>query len=413
MTDIAPFEDRAEMASDKWIELARRYLQSRVDLADARIDTAKFSLCEVMTGCPAHLGRPGNVAAWHLRIDGRRLTVEAGAIDDADINVRGDYHQALQAARIVDGDDEVARERARREVAHRLCRPGVEIEVRRTAQGAAAFVLAGLHDHLAKRTVEDPDLDARLVGLGLSRHAEELADQGYTILERAVSEQFADELAAAIIAASEEAGTSSPGMLLERGRIFEETALHPWLYALAEQMCGRGMLMGQLLGVRKRTGPGEIGLHTDYVNVRAPFPDQVQMCTAIWALEDFTAEAGSTWLVPSSQRFKRHPRPDDDLSAAVPLAMPKGSIGLWDGAVWHWQGARALPDERITLHSTYMQSTMRPYDDYLRIDPAILARNPPELATLAGHNDIFGKNTAAGQQRQYYARSVEVRREPA
>jgi ectoine hydroxylase-related dioxygenase (phytanoyl-CoA dioxygenase family) len=197
---------------------------------------------------------------------------------------------------------------------------------------------------------------------------------------------------------------------MQRGRIFEETALHPWLYALAEKLCGRGMLLGQLLGLCKGKGPGEIGLHTDYVNVRDPFPLQAQMCTAIWALEDFSAENGSTWVVPRSHRHKRHPQPNDDLSAAIPLEMPKGSIAIWDGALWHWQGDRAADGERVTLHSTYMQGVMRPYDDYLRIDSAILARNPPELATLAGQDDIFGKNTYAGQQREYFTRSLAVRR---
>jgi ectoine hydroxylase-related dioxygenase (phytanoyl-CoA dioxygenase family) len=199
-------------------------------------------------------------------------------------------------------------------------------------------------------------------------------------------------------------------MLLERGHIFEETALHPWLYALGEKLCGRGMLLAQLLGLRKRQGPGEIGLHTDYVNVREPFPSQPQMCTAIWALEDFSAAAGSTWVVPGTHHQKRHPRPGDDLSSAIPLEMPKGSIAIWDGALWHWQGARALEGERVTLHTTFMQGVMRPYDEYLRIDPAILARNPPELSTLAAQDDIFGKNNHSGQQRQYFARSMAVRR---
>lgn len=402
------FEERAEFVSEKWVGLARDYLQRRVDAADEPIDGARFSLCEVMENAPAGFHRPGGQAAWHARLEGRRLTVGLGEIADADLTIRGDYHAVLQAARVFHEDD-AARKRGLREVQHRNGGRPVAETVGAGATGAAAWVFAGLHDFLAARTIESPDLDERIERLGLAKAAQQLEEQGYVILERAVSERFADELRETIIARAVEVGQPQAGMLLERGRIFEETALHPWLYALGEKLCGKGMLLGQLLGLRKRQGPGEIGLHTDYVNVREPFPAQPQMCTAIWALEDFSAAAASTWVVPGSHRLKRHPRPSDDLSSALPLEMPKGSLAIWDGALWHWQGARELAGERVTLHTTFMQRVMRPYDDYLRIDPAILARNPPELSTLAAQDDIFGKNTHAGQQRQYFARSLAVR----
>ncbi|HEX3917307.1 MAG TPA: phytanoyl-CoA dioxygenase family protein [Caulobacteraceae bacterium] len=406
------FEDRAEFVSEKWIGLARDYLQRQVDAAGEGMDGANFSLCEVMEDAPAGIGRPDGRAAWHARLKGRQLTVGAGEIDGADLVIRGDYHAVLQAAH-VSYADEAARKRGLREAQHRNGGRPVATMTGAGASGPAGRVFAGLHDHLAARTIENPDLDLRIARLGLADAARQLDEIGYAILERAVSERFADELREAIVASAAEVGQAQCGMLLERGRIFEETALHPWLFALGEKLCGRGFLLGQLLGLRKRQGPGEIGLHTDYVNVREPFPAQAQMCTAIWALEDFTAAAGSTWVVPATHHLKRHPQPSDDLSSAIPLEMPKGSIAIWDGALWHWQGGRELPGERVTLHTTYMQGTMRPYDDYLRIDPAILARNPPELATLAAQDDIFGKNTHAGQQRQYFARSMTVRREAA
>lgn len=404
------FEDRAEFVSEKWVSLARAYLQARLDQADTRADGAQFSLCEIMTDCPAHFGLPGNVAAWHARLVGGRLTVGPGEIDGADFNVRGDYQKVLQVAR-TSYDDDKARRRALREVTHRNGGPAASTSGE-VASGASAWVFAGLHDFLAARTIENPDLQERIGHLGLTRNVAELDAQGFTILENAMTDRFADALREEILRLTAETGGATAGMLLERGRIFEETALHPWLFALGEHLCGKGMLLGQLLGLRKARGPGEIGLHTDYVHVREPFPAQPQMCTAIWALEDFTDEGGSTWLVPGSHGRKRHPRREDDLTDAIPLIMPKGSIGLWDGAIWHWQGDRRLEGDRVTLHTTYMQGTMRPYDDYLRIDPRILARNPPELSTLAGRDDIFGKNNHAGQQRQYFARAAGVRATP-
>jgi hypothetical protein len=51
----------------------------------------------------------------------------------------------------------------------------------------------------------------------------------------------------------------------------------------------------------------------------------------------------------------------------VPIVMPKRSIALWDEATWHAQGECVLEGERVTLHSTYSQLTLRTYDYYLRI----------------------------------------------
>ena len=69
---------------------------------------------------------------------------------------------------------------------------------------------------------------------------------------------------------------------------------------------------------------------------------------------------------------------------------------MWQGATWHSQGDRTIPGDRVTLHQTYSRMTLRTYDNYQNIDPAILDRNPPELTTLVGLDDVFDKNTYAG-----------------
>ena len=81
---------------------------------------------------------------------------------------------------------------------------------------------------------------------------------------------------------------------------------------------------------------------------------------------------------------------------AIPVEMSKGSIAIWDGATWHAQGDRQSAGDRVTLHSTYSRMTLRTYDFYRDIDPAILDRNPPELTTLAGLDDLFEKNRYTG-----------------
>ena len=88
--------------------------------------------------------------------------------------------------------------------------------------------------------------------------------------------------------------------------------------------------------------------------------------------------------------------------------MTRGSIALWNGATWHAQGDRTSPGDRITLHSTYSRMNLRTYDFYRDIDPTILDRNPPELTTLAGLDDIFEKNRYSGPdfKRLVWANSI-------
>ena len=270
-------------------------------------------------------------------------------------------------------------------------------------------VLARLHDELARRTVDNSDLEHRLIRQGLTTHSRQLDGQGYCVLEGAFSPAFADELRAAIVEKIDENPHPTPAaMLLERGRIFEEAALHPWLMTLAEKVCGKGFLLAQLLGQRKPQGPSVLGIHNDYNLMREPFPEFGQNCTSIWALEDFTVEAGPTLVVPGSHKLRRHPRPGEGADQTVPIEMTRGSIALWNGATWHAQGDRTSPGDRITLHSTYSRMNLRTYDFYRDIDPTILDRNPPELTTLAGLDDIFEKNRYSGPdfKRLVWANSI-------
>ena len=166
--------------------------------------------------------------------------------------------------------------------------------------------------------------------LGLERHVRELDERGYTVIERAVTEAMADELRevhAARVLAHHPFTTN--GLLL-RHRLFEEVAQHPLACTAAESVVGRGFLLGAMSGTYKEAGPGLIGLHADYPLIRAPFPDFGLIAVACWVLEDWTEEAGPTWVIPGSHRLKRAPsRTDADADAkqgGVPIPACQGSI---------------------------------------------------------------------------------------
>jgi len=348
--------DRLEFASPQWIAAADELL-NQAAAGEPGLDCVAFTMCESFTEAPPHLADPDGSVSWHAHFDGQRVNVGAGRISDADLTVTSDFQNVMPTARTQYGAGPDALGRAQREAEHRFGAPVYEMTGRPPEAPALWPVLSRLHDELAARTIDNPDLDHRLRRQRLGAYVDSLAADGYCTLERAMTDEFADELRDAMVDLVAERDGESPAMLLERGRIFEEVALHPWLTAISEAHCGPGFLLKRLGGQSRTAGPGRSPGERGDDLVGTPPPDQAVTLTAVWALDDVSAE------------------------------VPKGSIEVWDGATWTSQGERVGPGERVTLHSTYSSPMSATLDDYSSIDPEILDRNPPDLTTMCGFDD--------------------------
>jgi hypothetical protein len=394
--------DRVEFVSDRWIDAARAFLAGMV-ADDPAVATSNFSVCESFTDAPPALGLAGDRAVWHFAIHEGRVTVGRGDLDGATVRVEGGYQQTLAMAQTVyaAGKDAVAR--ANREHAHRHGPDAMRITGGLAGNRAAVKVTSALHEHMAARTMENPHFEHRLAQLGLERHARELEEHGYTVIDRAVTEAMADELREVVEREVREHHPFTTNGLLLRHRLFEEVALHPLACAAAESVVGRGFLLGAMSGTYKEAGPGAIGLHADYPLIRNPFPDFGLIAVACWVLEDWTEDVGPTWVIPGSHHWKRSPTKADVKEGGVPIVCPKGSIALWGNGVWHWQGDRTAPGARVTIHVTYNRMFVRQLDDLRAVDDEMYARNPPAFATLMGCDDPFGKSSYTGHDNARFA----------
>ena len=309
--------------------------------------------------------------------------------------LEGDYQAALTGAQMVGIAAPGALQTALREVAHLygsqalVARGGIE-------DGRALDVLGGLFDHLGRMTVENPDLAHRAARQGLSGKIREMDSQGYTVVENAITPEFADEARQAILTTLATHNYATMNWMLYHGRTFERLALNPLLMTLIDASLGRGAVIGSLSCIRKPSGPGFIPLHTDYAHVPEPYPDFAMTGVGVWAFEDWTETSGPTVLVPGSQRFKRSPKSGDDPGPGVPILMPKGSVVFFTQGVWHWQGDRQAPGERVTLHSHFNRGILRSLEAR-KIDEQMIYRNPPRLGEMLGEDDWFEKTTAAGR----------------
>ena len=393
--DLITLPHHVELLSDRWFDEAEKFFREALPPRRQAIQGRPFSVSARLTDAPPHLKLPGDAATGSLRFDGEDVSISRAFDETADMVLECEYQAALSLAQfvgvLVPGGVEA------------MCREGRHVfgpDAFRLRGGLAhepARVLRGLfHDHMARRTVENPDLEHRARRLGLVGNIREMEDQGFTIIERAISDVFADEVRQAIkLAVLPQQGVSMNWMLYQ-GRPFERITLNPMAMTLIDASLGRGAQLASNAAIVRGPGPGLFDIHTDYTDVPEPYPEFAMSGVSVWAFEDWTEASGPTWIVPGSHRMRRAPRRGEGLDSGVPVEMPKGSVVFFTQGVWHWQGHRSEPGERVTLHPHFNRGILRAVE-MKRPDVQLLARNPPRLGEMLGEDDWFDKMTPTGR----------------
>jgi hypothetical protein len=398
---ITQLPDRFEFLSDDWLEEARRFVDHAIEQRKDRLGGRPFSISERFADAPPHLGLPGNVAAWSLTFDGETASVSREFNEAADTVVEGDYQAALSAAQFVGVLAPGAMKAMFREFRTQFGNDAVRVKGA-IKDETVSEVLAVLHDHMGRRTVENPDLAHRAARQDLTGKIREMEEQGYTVIERAISPEFADEVRAAVLRALLPHQTFSMNWMLYHGREFEQLAQNPLLMTLIDASLGRGAVIASFSCIKKGPGAGVIPMHTDYAHVPEPYPEFAMTGVGVWALEDWTLASGPTWIVPGSHRMRRAPRPGEGTNEGVPIVMPKGSVVFFTQGVWHWQGDRTEPGDRVTLHAHFNRGILRSLEPK-KIDVQMLHRNAPRLGEMLGEDDWFDKLSAHGRDYDRFA----------
>lgn len=224
----------------------------------------------------------------------------------------------------------------------------------------------------------------------------QLEQDGYMILERVLDPAACDELAAAIERLERELnvgpahdifqGLSTVRIynLLAHGALFERLAEHPQVLPWVEQVLDRGCLISSMSSIA--IGPGEAPqpVHADDQLIPLPRPHVPIVCNTMWAITEFTADNGATRLVPGSHRSAEAPDPfaEHDTIAA---AMPRGSVLVYHGSLWHGGGANHSDQRRVGLALNYCAGWIRQQENQQLGIPLEVARGfSPRLRKLAG-----------------------------
>jgi len=237
----------------------------------------------------------------------------------------------------------------------------------------------------------------------ISGHLGRLREQGYTVLEGAVSGKVCASLVAALERLQRTSGlgcarTEFEGLntvrinnLLAYDDTFWQVPVQQDVLAIAERVLDRELLLSSFCSLILGPGQGMQPLHADTQLIPLPRPHMPITLNAIWALSDFTAENGATRIVPGSHRFDHPPEYGRDYDTE-PALMPAGSIMLFDSALWHAGGANNSAQRRFGLSCAYCWGWMRQQENLqLGIPQEVARRFPRRLQELCGYSVYKGQ----------------------
>jgi ectoine hydroxylase-related dioxygenase (phytanoyl-CoA dioxygenase family) len=238
--------------------------------------------------------------------------------------------------------------------------------------------------------------------MDLDAHRQRIAEDGFTILERVIEPELIDGLAADLLrlerkydvkpARNAFEGTRTVRIynLLVHGELYERIPVHAAVLPVVETVLDAGCLVSSLSSIA--IGPDEIPqpIHADDQLIPLAKPHVPTVCNTMWALTDFTEENGATRLIPGSHRRDHSPVFGQHYDS-IAAEMPKGSVLVWHGSLWHGGGANRTAARRVGIAMNYCAGWIRQQENQqLGIPREIAKRFSPRLRELVGYGVYNG-----------------------
>jgi len=236
----------------------------------------------------------------------------------------------------------------------------------------------------------------------IEQHVAKIRKDGYSIVENAIEPEFVEELVAGLDRLEHELEVEpSPNVfegaktvriynLLAHGEVFERVPVHPNVLPIVEGVLDAGCLVSSLSSVSICGDETPQPIPADDQLIPIPKPHPPIVCNSMWALTDFTEENGATRIIPGTHLRDHSPvfgQPYDSIAAV----MPKGSVMVYDGSMWHGGGANRTGQRRIGVAMNYCAGYVRQQENQqLGIPREIARRFSPRLRELVGYGVYNG-----------------------
>jgi ectoine hydroxylase-related dioxygenase (phytanoyl-CoA dioxygenase family) len=233
-------------------------------------------------------------------------------------------------------------------------------------------------------------------------HVERIRTDGYTVVPDAIDLDLVDALLADLDRLEAElavqpARNSFEGTrtvriynLLAHGPLWAQVPVHPAVLPIVEGVLDDGCLVSSLSSIA--IGPDEVPqpIHADDQIMPLAKPHVPTVCNTMWALTDFTEANGATRIIPGSHTSDRSPdygTPYD----SIPAEMPRGSVLVWHGSLWHGGGANTTSERRVGVAMNYCAGWIRQQENQQLGIPVDIARGfSPRLRELCGFGVYHG-----------------------
>lgn len=227
-------------------------------------------------------------------------------------------------------------------------------------------------------------------------HVEAIRVRGFTLLERVMEPELVDLLEDTLLRLEQERRIT-PGHNLFEGdhtiriynllaldRIFESIPVHTAVLPIVEQVLDKGCLISSLSSISIDPGEDAQPIHADDTLIDLPRPHRPVVCNSMWALTDFTAANGATRIIPGSHLFPGKPEFGRHYDS-IPAEMPRGSVLIWNGSLWHGGGANNTTLRRTGIAMNYCAGFIRQQENQQLGIPLERVRSfSPRLQELAG-----------------------------
>ena len=237
--------------------------------------------------------------------------------------------------------------------------------------------------------------------MDIQAHVGRVRSCGYTVVEDAIAPALVDALNAALSRLEREHDVK-PAMngfeghktvriynLLRHGAPFDQVPVHASVLPIVEGVLDSGCLISSLSSIAIDPGESAQPIHADDMVIPLAKPHIPIVCNSMWALSDFTDANGATRLVPKS-----HLKPNPDYGGryeTIPAEMKKGSVLIWDGALWHGGGANRTDARRMGIAMNYCAGFIRQQENQqLGLSPERVRGFPPRLQELIGYGVYQG-----------------------
>lgn len=189
--------------------------------------------------------------------------------------------------------------------------------------------------------------------------------------------------------------------LLAKSPVFAELAAHPLVLDVCEAVLGPNFMLSACLAINTHPGETVQPLHFDDSFYHVPRPRPPYGVSTFWAIDDFTADNGPTEIIPGSHRWGDDAPVGQALATAFaggvgapedhpdlqPVIMPKGSLMLALGTLWHRGGANRSAAPRLVITPQYCVAWARQMESMLlSVSPDIVASYPERVQQLLGYN---------------------------